>query len=366
VNPGRRATAGGALTCLLCILAPGPVIGAGISVRIPASYRSWEISDASTTATVSQAVAPINVTLPVSSQVAFLFRGGAQHGSLETDSTASLTGASDTRAALVLNLLEGRLVLHGGINAPTGPRELTTEEQMVALGLSPPHLGFRQRQPGRGLDAGGGASIGFPLSEAWSWGVGAGYLHHGFFRAREGGASIRPGAEVSISSGLDGAFSESITLSLDLTRRFYGPDDGGGAIYEEPDAWEGSLSFRAGESPWRWESAGYAVRKEAGSASLSPFSGWYLGGAAILLRGLGDRLMLGAGGEATWFRGELPEGELDRPTATTFGGGPALRLRLSEAVTVDAAGSILTGDEEDLSLSGWDARLSLQFLAGAE
>jgi hypothetical protein len=341
---------------------PQPGEASEISVRIPASIRSWEISDSSASATVRQALAPITVTVPLSSELTLVLRSGAQRGSMESGDSRSLTGASDTRAALLLSLLDGRLMLHGGVNAPTGVRELTIDEQTVAIGLASPHLGFRQRDPGHGFDVGGGASFAVRLFEAWTWGLGGGYLHHGSFRPTQGGASIRPGAELSVSTGVDWSAGESTKLSLDLTRRIYGQDDGRGLVYEEPGTWEGVLAWRSGTTPWHWNATGYAVRKEEGGTVFSPFSGWHLGGAGALLRSVNDRVMLGAGGEAAYFRGEQVAGDAERPTANAYGGGPAARLRLSDAIVADAQGFLLAGDEGDLSLEGWDARLSLQFL----
>lgn len=345
-------------------LAPSPASAAGVVVRLPLSYRSWELSDSAASATVTQALTPLTVTVPFSSKVLLIVRSGAQRGTLESDSTLTLSGPNDTRAALVLSLLDGRLVVHGGANAPTGLRELTSDEQAVAGGLAPPFLGFRQRQPGRGFDFGGGISYALPLSGGWSLGLGGGYLYHGSYRPVQGAEEIRPGAEISGSAGLDGVFGPSTRVALDFTRRMYSEDEGAGAVYEEPGTWEGILSLRSGESPWRFESLGYAVRKEEGTGTVvSPFSGWHAGGAATLLRSLGERVRLGATGEAAYFRGELPEGADERPTAHTLGGGPTLRLRLSDSFTTELQGLLLTGDEAGLSLSGWDARLSFQFIA---
>jgi hypothetical protein len=138
---------------------------------------------------------------------------------------------------------------------------LDEEQQRVAFALAPQFLGYRVRQPGRGLDVGGGITYAFPLSEGWAIGVGGSYLHRGSFRAVKDGAEIRPGGEVTASAGFDGGIG-GMRIRVDGTRRIYGEDSGEGVDYKEPAVWEGSLSAGAEGQAWGCSGALLLSHKE--------------------------------------------------------------------------------------------------------
>ncbi len=330
----------------------------GVTARIPISYRTWEYSDSAVSVSVAQLIAPIAVSVPISPSLELLLSAAAQSGSVDAGETWKLTGAADTRAALVLSLMDRRLIIQSGLNIPTGVHELDTEQQIVAANLAPPFLSFRIRQPGRGLDLGAGASYAVPLSPAWSLGLGAGYVYRGRFRPVASGPEIRPGAETSLSAGLDGRVG-ALLLRVDATRRFYGRDDGDGTDYEEPAVWEGSLGGAANAGPWGLDAVVLLAKKEKSDTAPSFFSGTYLGGTLGLRRALGGRTALGIAGEIMRFKSEAAGTSGERFTSTTGGAGPLLALRLSGAVGAEAQLLRLTGDEDGRSIKGWDVRLTL-------
>jgi len=333
------------------------------TIRTPVSYRSWDFEDSLGTATVSQFLAPVHVSLALSPQVSLFLQTGVQHDTAERDSSLSLSGASDTRAALSVTLFDGRLVAHGGVNAPTGLRELDPEAHLVAASLAPPYLGFRQRQPGRGLDLGAGLSVALPLSERFAIGAGAGYVHHGKYTPLEGGGEIRPGAELSFNAGLDARFGSTL-LRLDGTRRTYEEDESPGLVYEEPPSWEGSLAVRSGEEGWRFEGLGYVLRKEEASVGLTAYDGWYYGGGLAARRDLGRRLSVGLGVEGVSFRDD--EEGAEQFTASALGGGPILFLRPASSVDVELRAFALRGEIDGDDLDGWDFRLTWTVFTGGD
>ncbi|MDM7914980.1 MAG: hypothetical protein QUU85_06895, partial [Candidatus Eisenbacteria bacterium] len=227
----------------------------------------------------------------------------------------------------------------------------------------PPVPGFRLRQPGGGLELGGGLSVALPLSEHWSVGAGFGYLHHGKFTPVEGSGEITPGAEMSMSAGLDARFGSTL-LRLDGTRRTYREDEGPGILYEEPPSWEGSLALRSGEEGWRFDWFAYTLRKEEADLGLAAYSGWYYGGALALLRDLGERIALGLGADGVSFRDD--ESGRDRFTASAAGAGPILRFRPSGSFETELRAFGLRGEIDGDDTSGWDVRLTLTSRIGGE
>jgi hypothetical protein len=333
-------------------------------VRAPVSYRSWEYSDSTGKITTSQLVVPVTASVPLGQVFELALSGAFQSATVDAPGSPKLSGAADTRLGLTMKMLQGRLLLQVGLNFPTGIRELDPKQQLLAASLAPPVLGFRVRQPGKGLDVGGGITGALPLGTGWSLGLGAGYVSRGRFRPVQGGAKVRPGAETSISAGLDGRLGPFLTR-LDGTHRFYGKDEGGAPGFEEPAVWEASLGISTMTGPWLMSGIGLFSDKAKSDLSFANFSGTYGGASLSLRRALGERFSLGVDGEVTHFKssGKASSGGLK---STTEGAGPSMGLRLSRLLSVDAHVLRLAGDIPGNKIHGWDASCSLSIQPPAE
>ncbi len=337
-----------------------------IKVRIPASYRSWQFSEADTTVTASQWVAPVVISLGLSRSVDLLLQGAVQTGKRDAVESSNLSGATDARAALRWGSSGGRLQLQAGLNIPTGTRELDEEQQRVSIALAPPFLGYRVRQTGKGLDVGGGVTCAFPLSDGWALGVGGSYLHRGSFRAVKGAAEIRPGGEITASAGVSGELA-GLGVRVDGTRRIYA-EDGEGSNYKEPAVWEGSMAAGNAGRVWGFDVALLLSHKEDAEAGSSPYSGNYLGGSGEIRHSLGSGVQIGVAGEVVRFRSTEIEGVSF--ASTTGGVGPSLVLSFGEGTRVEGRlkrlmGTLDPGIGDSQSIDGWDAVVALSFTGGS-
>ncbi len=339
-----------------------------VTVRIPASYRTWDFSDSLISVTASQWAAPVFFSAALGDNVHLLMQAGAQSGSLDAAETSSLSGATDAKAALQVQLAGRRLLLQAGVNIPTGRRELDAEQQRVAFALSPPFLGYRIRQAGRGLDVGGGMSWAVPLGDRWALGLGGSYLHRGSFRALKGGEEIRPGGEITASAGFDGEIA-GMSVRADANRRIYGADVGAGTDYKEPAVWEGLLSTGATGRGWGFDGALLLSHKEKGESGASPYSGNYLGGSLEIRRALGSMLWIGVGGEVVRFRSVDMGGETF--DSLTGGVGPSLVLSLGDRTRIEGRlkrlkGTLDPGIGDGKSIEGWDAMIALDIAGDSQ
>ncbi len=339
------------------------VESSAIGIRVPLSYRSWNVNETPVEATTTQWVAPIHLSIPMSRRVDMVVQTGVQSGTIDQGESIDLTGATDTQVGLVVRLAEDRLVVQGVASVPTGTTSLDTLEQKVAIALAPPFLGYRVREAGMGRDLGIGASYAFPLTSGWAVGLGAGYLHRGTYTPLEGGLEIQPGAETRFSLGLDGQLW-GVQVQLDGTRRLYGADEGEGIDYEEPPAWQGSLGLSAQNESWGFGSVGLWSDKEEGEPSISPYSGRYLAGSLTLRRAVGESTWLGATGELIQFSGQ--EDELGATFESLTGGvGPLLVLPMRSSLSIEGRFLYLFGDLDGEAIDGFDVQLLLAFKTGS-
>ncbi|MFN8549040.1 MAG: hypothetical protein U0527_14005, partial [Candidatus Eisenbacteria bacterium] len=138
-------------------------------VALPLSYRSWTLESDSThvKTTITQFHAPIQTGLALGTNVDLLVvaAGASSHLDLEEGSTVALDGASDVAAQLVWRGLGDRILLQGGVNLPSGKRELNVTQFNLARLLGQPILGFRLDEYGRGFDWTAGSAVSVPLAE---------------------------------------------------------------------------------------------------------------------------------------------------------------------------------------------------------
>ena len=139
-----------------------------------------------------------------------------------------LAGPSDTRVRATIRLLNAHVLLVGGINLPTGVKELDSEQLSALRVLAAPAFAMSPPQ----ATAGGGGTAGIVLtqqSESWGFALGTSYERRGSYNplaAIEAGAptpDLDPGEALHVTLGADGR-AGSHRLTLNLSGDFYTDD----------------------------------------------------------------------------------------------------------------------------------------------
>lgn len=324
-------------------------------VSLPLSYRSWTLESDSThvKTTVTQFHAPLETGLALGANVDLLVAaaGASSHLDLAGGDTVSLDGASDVAAQVVWRGFGDRVLLQGGVNLPSGKRELNVTQFNLARLLGQPILGFRLDEYGRGFDWTAGSAVSLPVADRVLLALGVGYVEHGEYRLLAEGAEYRPGAEASVSLGLDSGLDGRghAPVRADLTYRTYSRDElGPSVVFEEGDQFEAQLEARPALNTIRPRLLLRAVRKNDNLShgphgdeigSLKTRAGNQLYAALGASRSLGERVELGL--DASWsgyLHADAPGQEGD-----AFEFGPALGIDLGRLGQADLAGHYLMG-----------------------
>ncbi|MEZ4649544.1 MAG: hypothetical protein R3E97_12335 [Candidatus Eisenbacteria bacterium] len=377
--------------------APGARAGGVEVIRLPASYRTWEIDGPdSLTTTVSQLHVPVVASIGLGESVDLVLSSAYGSSTLEpgtpegtaSASDLSMNGNGDVKGQVFFRLLENRLLLQAGVGVPAGTVGLDTEQLTVVQALGNPLLGFRMKHYGEGLDLSGGGAFALPLGTSVTAAVGAGFVTRGEYEFVAGEEDFKPGQETSISGGVDilsgGARP---ALRFDASYRMFGADQLGGTdIFQEGNQLElqATTSFRPGTA--RVDLTGRYVLKDdneildppgsdvekiamdAGSAFFAQAEAGFELGSAFL--GASANLTRFDGGEDT--DGAASEAAY---TGSAFGVGPFLEFRLGDSGGLRLGGQYLSGsiDERTLAddtvipsfdLSGFDVVASLTWAPG--
>lgn len=377
------------------IVSSMPAAAAFVSgVRVPAEFRSIKVKDAEgNETTVSQTFVPVIVTLSPAKSCDLVVAGGGAASSLDpggdSDSN-SLNGPADVTGQLFLRLLDNRLLLQGGVNVPTGVRELDAEELQVSEALAHPLLGFRLKTYGLGFDASGGAAVALPLGASASLGLGGGFVSHGKFTLQEAGDDYRPGSEGALNVGLDVGSGEvrsadqartAAPLRVDVAYRFFGDDElADTAVFHEGNQLEAQALLQGGGPGLRGHLLGRLVSKEDNEPltedgdvleDLVYSPGRLLQGRAGIEFPVSRNTHLSLQGEARSFDGS----DLTAQDGTLFGGGAGLSFGIGSSGYFKLGGTYLTGsldgasdpedteEAEDLDLTGFVVTASLAWRA---
>jgi hypothetical protein len=150
-----------------------------------------------------------------------------------------LQGFGGVNAHLFYRTLRGRLLLSGGVYAPVGSVTLSNDEFDVATVIGHPVMGFRARQPARGFEVTGAATLGGALARGRIYAVGVGFTRRHTYELRTA-LDYNPASELSVSAGLDlGRATSGMRTRLDATAKFLGTDEvNGKRVFEEGDRLE--------------------------------------------------------------------------------------------------------------------------------
>lgn len=346
------------------------------SARAPGSYRTWtvEVKDDATETKVSQVHVPLITSLRLGSQVDWVFSTAIANSDWDAEDAAqqSVSGSSDLKSQIFYRLLGDRLLLQGGVNLPVAHQALTDDELKVVQLLGHPLLGFRMKHYGEGVNVSGGGAIAFPLGERATFALGGGFVQRGEYEFVEGEPDFKPGAESSVSAGLDFLSEDGEPFTrFDVSYRIYGKDESGGQeIFQEGNQTElqASLNLR----PGRMRSAllvrgvlkdenevlsanGDNVDAVAVDAGQSIFARYTLGIA------LSESSVFGFLADYATFSGS----EVVQNDGHAWGVGPTFEQRLGQSGRLGLSALFLRGstdgDEElpELDLSGLDVSMQL-------
>jgi len=247
VSPLLKTPAGGraAWQTVAALLAMGVATEASgqaaRSILVSPMYQSWQFDkpvplDSIRVLDASQISAPFLITLPIASRFAASVSGAAFTSRVSTESAASgsesrtLSGITDVRLRLSGPLIGDALQFTIGVNAPTGNRGLSVQENDALRVVAAPALGAQVAVPGVGL----GGTIGViaaRLTGTWALALGASLEHRGSYSPLEAviaGRSARtelaPGGAAHLSFGADGQLGAH-RLTIGLAGDLYASDE---------------------------------------------------------------------------------------------------------------------------------------------
>ena len=141
-------------------------------------YTHWSLDTDSTSATLSQVYVPVSGFVPIQDNFEMQFYVGTESNTLDFSSASnSVSGMTDVRLQANHSFMDDQLLFSGGLNLPTGKRELDPlTEQPIIEALSRDFLDFPVRRFGEGFgfnvlasaaklfgDVRAGASVGFRM-----------------------------------------------------------------------------------------------------------------------------------------------------------------------------------------------------------
>jgi len=192
-------------------------------------YQGWEdqygvqFSETSVPLFLSYKIQPnTNVTL----------RTGMAY--ISNNKILNFNGNVDTQIGLSHHFNNENVVIHGGINLPTGKEGLTEQEFMSASVLSLDQFKFRMPSLGQGLNITVGIGWAGVLSDVLAVGLGGSYQSKGGYSPlAELEEEYDPGSEVTITGGLDYQIDATAILSADILYSMYNSDKVGSTVVFE-------------------------------------------------------------------------------------------------------------------------------------
>jgi len=195
------------------------IISQQAKIQFSSVYQIWEDEDK----ILSEFSLPFYVYYPLSRTLSLTLSGTQANAS--GDDYADLSGFSDTQINMSYFLETYKVVLNGGINLPSGKKELTVEEFETSRVLSLNHFNFRTPNFGQGFSVNFGATWAYPLSKEIVVGLGGSYQLSGAYRPlSDMEFDYKPGDEFLATAGFDYAFSKTTTLSFDGIFTTYSAD----------------------------------------------------------------------------------------------------------------------------------------------
>ena len=339
-----------------------------ITTRI--QYYRWTVKDSLGNGTLSQATVPINGLLApnANSEVRFSLTGSTNRYDSPRGEPLTLDGIGDVRVQGTRMFRDRGLVLSGGINFPTGKRQLNYQADTTIVNLlSRNYLFFPQRRFGRGWGFNGLLGVAHVVGYSR---LSAGFMfeYAGKYSPYETLKEYDPGEVFSLSFSFDWQHGRLI-LFADLLGSAFSWDkyDGEDAIKQSPQ-----LTIRVG-----------GVRRignnETGVSMRAVFRGNHQlatsDSTAIETKLYGNELHVTgyfrhnySGGlhiaptfEIRFVDGNSAENDLAQGESLLFGVGSGIGQRLSDQLQLVLDGRYFFGkaDSDNLDLAGFQVTASL-------
>jgi len=199
----------------------------------------------------------------------------------------TLSGLTDSRVQLLVDLVPDRVTVSGAVSAPTGADAFTAQEAGLAGAVAADVLPFRISSWGSGGGVGGGLSVFQPVGSL-GLGFSAGYMVPGEFTPTDGAEfQYRPGAALSLQGVVDYTVARTGRAALQVTyNRFQDDEVEGQNLFRTGDRLQvrGSYSFVAGAAGSGVAYAGYLHRDEGtflDDLRTRPSQGLFFAGAGL-------------------------------------------------------------------------------------
>lgn len=183
-------------------------------------FQSWSSENDEE---VSELMIPMVFVLPLGKRLSFNVASGQAFASLNT-AGSDLSGLADTRVQATYLMMNEALMLHGGLNLPTGKSRLGADQALVASALSVNALDFRLPLLGQGFTYNLGAVYAHEMDGGSVLGGGLSLLIKDRFKPfAERDLSYKPGNEMTLTLGADkdleiGGLEVKLTGDITYTR----------------------------------------------------------------------------------------------------------------------------------------------------
>ncbi len=274
--------------------------------------------------------------------------------------SSRLSAFSDTKISTAIVLGEERALLNIGVNLPSGKAQLDPQMELpVAEKITNHALSMPMNYFGGGWDVGASFAIAGELGD-WVIGSALSAVYKGEYVPVASAGRYRPGAEISLSLGVDRALNEASRIFGDVSYTWYDQDQlDGQDVFQADGKINGSLAGIFALEPWRISVLARNLFKRkspfALNSTLSLSYGNEFEVAAELARGYGrGQAWLIAGNFIVHGANELGLGD-----AIIAGLGPGWRGRISAPLQLEALARFAFGDMNDNSILGIEANVGL-------
>lgn len=199
-------------------------------------FQSWSSENDEE---ISEVMIPMVFVLPLGKRLSFNVASGQAFASLNT-AGSDLIGLADTRVQATYLIMNEALMLHGGLNLPTGKSRLGADQALVASALSVNALDFRLPLLGQGFTYSLGAVYAHEMKGGTVLGSGFSVLiKDGFEPFEERSLTYKPGNEMTLTLGADRDLAlggREVKLTGDVTYTLYEADEADGTeIFKSGD-----------------------------------------------------------------------------------------------------------------------------------
>jgi hypothetical protein len=346
--------------CAMCCLAGRSHAASVRDVIVGSDFRSWtEATGTAQDISIHQNGGLLTVGLGLTDNVGLVVSNSGASSKLGIGSSNfSLAGLSSFSSALVAHLVDDRLLLKLTATAPSGKRNLDSDELEVVGAIGRPLLGFGVRHYGTGFEGGGSATWCLIAEPDRRVSVGVGGLMRGPYRLFEGADDFHPASEWAATGGASVVTNVGlmrVPILIDLTYRGFGTDRWGSAdVFKEGEQIEFQAQGLADAGPFHWNGVLRSALKSA-NATLEP-SGSAIasfksnsGSSVAVLLGMdhdwGPSRRLGPVAEFDLVTGSEAPGR----NGSAIGLGPHGRFDLGSGVALELAAQYWWGSIDALS-----------------